>query len=126
MNGVSSQKIGVLYLVRNVLILTSVEMAPVADFKSSHSLLWGKWGSWLAAGSVKAARRVCARRRVALTGSAASSTIVPRGNGSFPFQKRGHFYRGEKGTFSSRDNIDTFTRVLYLDRNIPYGQNTGT
>src|ERR1022692_882551 len=61
-------------------------------------------GFRLAAGSVKTARR-----RGVFTGSAASRTIVPGGNGGFGSQIRGHFYRGEKGTFSSRRD-----REIYL------------
>src|SRR5437588_4481599 len=43
-----------------------------------------EWGCSACRGSVKAGRRFCARRREGLTGSAASSTMRARGNGSDP------------------------------------------
>ena len=76
-----------LYLVRNVPIVTSVEMAPVAPIPVSPIPSCEEKG-FGACGGFRQGRApfLRARRRAALTGFAASSTIVPGGNGSFAFQ----------------------------------------
>src|SRR5258708_23267144 len=62
-------------------------------------------GFRLAAGSVKTARCRCARRRVVLAGSAASSTIVAGGNGSLDLNK---------GIFLSRTKGDIFIEARQI------------
>src|ERR1035437_1920546 len=77
------------YLVKNVPMPTSLEMSPcAARTKSFHSLFPVKWFG-IAVGSVKAARRLCARRRGALTGPTAMQIIC--GEGMEGARKGGHF-----------------------------------
>jgi Reverse transcriptase (RNA-dependent DNA polymerase) len=64
-------------------------------------------GFRLAAGSVKTARCRCARRRVVLTGSAASSTIVAEGMGVSDLNK---------GTFLSRRKGDIFNEGRQVEQ----------
>jgi hypothetical protein len=79
--------------------MSKVETSPFGGFQKLPFPLVRKNGFRLAAGSVKAARRLCARRREALTGSAASSTIGARGNGSDPSEIKGHFYFAQREHF---------------------------
>ena len=79
--------------------MSKVETSPFGGFQKLPFPLVRKNGFRLAAGSVKAARRLCARRREALTGSAASSTIGARGNGGDPSEIKGTFLLCQKGTF---------------------------
>src|SRR6266403_508328 len=64
-------------------------------------------GFRLAAGSVKAARRPCARRREALTGSAASSTMGAEGMGASKSETRRHFYfaKGDISTLPRQSRV---------------------
>src|ERR1035437_1198298 len=83
------QNCSVSYLVKNVPMPTSLEMSPcAARTKSFHSLFPVKWFG-IAVGSVKAARRLCARRREALTGPTAMQIIC--GEGMEGARKGGHF-----------------------------------
>src|ERR1039457_7722178 len=79
--------------------MSKVETSPFGGFQKLPFPLVRKNGFRLAAGSVKAARRLCARRREAFTGSAASSTMVARGNGRDLSEIEGTFLLCQKGTF---------------------------
>src|SRR6266446_8890809 len=81
-----------------------VRNGPCSGFQQIPFPLMRNMGFRLAAGSVKTARRVCTRRRVVLTGSAASSTIVAGGNGSLDLNK---------GTFLSRTKGDIFIEARH-------------
>ena len=81
--------------------MSKVETSPFGGFQKLPFPLVRKNGFRLAAGSVKAARRLCARRREALTGSAASNTIGARGNGSDLSEIKGDISTLPKGTFLS-------------------------
>src|ERR1017187_8265456 len=81
--------------------MSKVETSPFGGFQKLPFPLVRKNGFRLAGGSVKAARRLCARRKEALTGSAASSTIGARGNGSDLSEIKGDISTLLKGTFLS-------------------------
>jgi hypothetical protein len=79
------------YLVRNVPMLTSLEMSPYVP-GPNPSIPSPQWkGFGIAVGSVKVARRLCARRGEALTGPTAVQAMCGEGLEGPSGFKGGHF-----------------------------------